>query len=78
MDAAALFGDLSLCCDGMKMERQEKNEQQDSRAHKAPESVRVLHAGIKHGLEPKQCCFRCQWKRTAIEVTDSLSSAGFL
>jgi hypothetical protein len=38
----------------MKMERQEKNAQQDSRAHKAPESVRVLHAGIKHGLEPKQ------------------------
>jgi hypothetical protein len=36
MNAAALFGDLSLCCDGMKMQRQEKNEQQNSRANKAP------------------------------------------
>jgi hypothetical protein len=78
MDAAALFGNLSRRCDGMKMERQEENKQQDSGAHKAPESVGVLHAGIKHGPEPKQCCFRCQWKKTAIEVTDSRSSAGFL
>jgi hypothetical protein len=57
MDAAALFGDLCRRCDGMKMERQKKNEQQNSRADKAPESVRMLHAGIKHRLEPKQCSF---------------------
>jgi len=61
METAALFGNLSRCCNGMKMERQKENEQQNSRAHKAPESVRMLHAGIKHGLEPKQCSFRCQW-----------------
>src|SRR5262249_170992 len=67
MEATALFGNLSRCCDGMKMQRQKENEQQNSRAHKAPESVRMLHAGIKHGLEPKQCFFRCQWKITAID-----------
>jgi hypothetical protein len=67
MDAAALFGDLSRCCDGMKMERQEENEQQNSRTRKAPESVRILHAGAKHGLEPKQCSLRCQWKITAMD-----------
>ena len=41
----------------MKMKRQEENKQQNSRAHKAPESVAVVHAGIKPGIEPKQCCF---------------------
>jgi hypothetical protein len=54
MEATALFGNLSRCCDGMKMQRQEENAQQDSRAYKAAESVRMLHASIKHGLEPKQ------------------------
>jgi hypothetical protein len=36
MDAAALFGNLNRCCDGMKMQRQEENEQQHSRANKTP------------------------------------------
>jgi hypothetical protein len=36
------------------MERQEENEQQDSRADSAPEMVRILHVGHEHGLEPKQ------------------------
>jgi hypothetical protein len=62
MDAAALFGNLSRRCDGMKMERQEENEQQNSRAHIAPETAGWLHAGREHGVEPKQCSFRCQWK----------------
>jgi hypothetical protein len=44
MDTAALFGNLSRCCDGMKMERQEENEQQHSRANKAPEIVWILHS----------------------------------
>jgi len=54
MEAAALFGNLSRGCGGMKMQRQEENAQQDSGAYKAAESMRMLHAGIKHGLEPKQ------------------------
>ena len=54
MEAAALFGNLSRCCGGMKMQRQEENAQQDSGAYKAAESVRMLHADIKHGPEPKQ------------------------
>ena len=54
METAALFGNLSRGRGGMKMQRQEENAQQDSRAYKAAESVRMLHAGIKHGLEPKQ------------------------
>jgi hypothetical protein len=57
MDAAALFGDLSLCCDRMKMERQEKNEQQHSGANKAPQIMRILHAGIKHGLNLNNAFF---------------------
>src|SRR5215475_13922850 len=78
METAALFGNLSRCYNGMKMERQKENEQQNSRAHKAPESVWMLHAGIKHGLEPKQCSFRCQWKITAIvwEVTGHAQALG--
>jgi hypothetical protein len=78
MDATALFGDLSLYRDGMKMERQKENEEQDSRTNTAPQGIRILHAGNEHGLEPKQCCFRCQRKITAIEVTGSRSNAGFL
>jgi len=54
METTTLFGNLSCCCGGMKMERQEENAQQDSCAYKAAESVRMLHADIKHGLEPKQ------------------------
>jgi hypothetical protein len=57
MDAAAFFGDMSLCCGGMKMERQKKNEQQNSRAHKAAKSARMLHAGIKHGLNLNNAFF---------------------
>jgi hypothetical protein len=79
MEAAALFGDLSRCCNGMKMERQKENEQQNSRAHKAPESVRMLHAGIKHGVEPKQCLFECQWKMIATVSNGPQNQApGFL
>jgi hypothetical protein len=70
MDAAALFGDLSLCCDRMKMERQEKNAQQHSRANEAPQMMRIFHAGNKQGLEPKQCSFRCQCKMTVIDFTN--------
>jgi len=44
------------------MERQEENEQQHSRANKAPQIMRILHAGREHAVEPKQCSFRCQWK----------------
>ena len=39
------------------MERQEENEQQHSRANKAPQIMRIFHAGNKHVLEPKQCFF---------------------
>jgi len=67
MEATALFGNLSRCCDGMKMERQKKNEQQDSRTHKAPECVRMLQARVKHGVEPRRGAFRCQWETTAID-----------
>jgi hypothetical protein len=67
MKAAALFGNLDRYCDGMKMERQEENEQQHCRANKAPQIMRILHAGKKHGLEPKQCSFLCQWKMTTID-----------
>jgi hypothetical protein len=69
MDAAALFGNLNRCCDGMKMERQEENEQQHSGANKAPQMMRIFHAGNKQGLEPRQCSFRCQWKTTVIDFT---------
>ena len=51
MEATALFGELSGRGNGMKMERQEKNEQQNSRANKAPEIVRILYAGNEHSLE---------------------------
>ena len=54
METTTLFGNLSCGCGGMKMERQEENAQQDSGADKAAKSVRMLHADIKHGLEPKQ------------------------
>jgi hypothetical protein len=60
MDAAALFGNLNRCCDGMKMERQKENEQQHSRANKAPQIMQIFHAGNKHGLEPSQRIFPCQ------------------
>jgi hypothetical protein len=67
MDAATLFGNLARCCDGMKMERQEENEQQHSRADNASQIMRIFHAGNKHELEPKQCSFPSQWKITGID-----------
>jgi hypothetical protein len=67
MNAAALFGNLNRCRDGMKMKRQEEKEQQDCRANKAPQIARTLDARNKHGLEAKQCFFPCQWKMIAID-----------
>jgi hypothetical protein len=67
MNTAALFGNLNRCCDGMKMEREEKNEQQYCRANKAPPIARTLDALNKHGLEAKQCLFPCQWKMIAMD-----------
>jgi hypothetical protein len=53
MNAAAFFGNLNGCCDGMKMERQEENKQQDSRADETPQAFGVLHTWYEHGLKPK-------------------------
>src|SRR5262245_52636044 len=68
METAALFGNLSRCCGGMKMQRQKENEQQNSRADIAPDRESLIHREPEHGIEPKQCSFRCQWKITAIIV----------
>jgi hypothetical protein len=60
MGATALFSNLSRCGEGMKMQRQEENEQQHSRANKAPQIAGIHHAPNKHVLEPSQTIFACQ------------------
>jgi hypothetical protein len=66
VNTTAFLADLR-CNQKIKMKRQEENEQQHCRANKAPQIMRILHAGKKHGLEPKQCSFLCQWKMTTID-----------
>ena len=54
MGTAALFGNLSRCCRGMEMERQEENKQQNYRANTAAEMIPILYTDGEHGFEPSQ------------------------
>jgi hypothetical protein len=47
------------------MKRQKENTQQDSRANIAPDRQPLIHGEPEHGIKPKQCGFRCQWRMTA-------------
>jgi hypothetical protein len=53
VNATTLFGNLSRYGEGMKMERQEENKQQDSRADETPQAFGLLHTWYEHGLKPK-------------------------
>jgi hypothetical protein len=53
MNAAALFGNLARCGDGMEMKREEEKEQQHSRAYKAPQLVGLPQVKYEHGIESK-------------------------
>jgi hypothetical protein len=62
VNSGAFFGRLRRGRHGVEMHRQQEHKQNHGGADDSPKRVRALYAANKHGVEPKQWSFSCQWK----------------